>query len=101
MPQFEFDPAKSALNKLKHGIDFKEAQGIWKDPKSIEAPAIGVSEPRFQVLGRALGKLWSAIITYRHGTIRIVSVRRARERERQKYEEIARKKEKDFDGRTT
>ena len=26
---FEFDPDKSASNKLKHGIDFMEAQDLW------------------------------------------------------------------------
>ncbi len=28
---FEFDPGKSATNKTKHGIDFVEAQALWKD----------------------------------------------------------------------
>jgi len=29
--KFEFDPAKSKLNKLKHGVDFIEAHGdmVW------------------------------------------------------------------------
>jgi uncharacterized DUF497 family protein len=30
-PQFEFDERKSRLNKLKHGIDFVEAQALWED----------------------------------------------------------------------
>jgi uncharacterized DUF497 family protein len=29
--KFEFDPAKSASNKDKHGIDFVEAQVLWAD----------------------------------------------------------------------
>jgi uncharacterized DUF497 family protein len=28
--QFEFDPQKSGRNKAKHGIDFVEAQALWK-----------------------------------------------------------------------
>jgi uncharacterized DUF497 family protein len=28
MPLFEFDPAKSEANKVKHGIDFEEAQEL-------------------------------------------------------------------------
>ena len=27
---FEYDPAKSTTNKAKHGIDFDEAQVLWK-----------------------------------------------------------------------
>jgi hypothetical protein len=29
--KFEFDPNKSASNKIKHGIDFEEAQKLWLD----------------------------------------------------------------------
>jgi hypothetical protein len=36
---FEFDPAKSAANKVKHGIDFVEAQAIWRDDNRLERPA--------------------------------------------------------------
>lgn len=28
---FEFDPAKSAANANKHGIDFVAAQALWSD----------------------------------------------------------------------
>ena len=27
---FDFDPQKSAINRTKHGIDFAEAQALWK-----------------------------------------------------------------------
>ena len=36
MLRFAFDPAKSAANKLKHGIDFIEAQALWEDVNRIE-----------------------------------------------------------------
>ncbi|MDR1264278.1 MAG: BrnT family toxin [Propionibacteriaceae bacterium] len=29
--RFEWDPAKSASNKLKHGVDFEEANAMWRD----------------------------------------------------------------------
>ena len=32
MHEFEFDPAKSEANLLKHGIDFTEAQTLWRIP---------------------------------------------------------------------
>lgn len=28
---FEFDSAKSDANKMKHGLDFIEAQALWND----------------------------------------------------------------------
>jgi uncharacterized DUF497 family protein len=83
--RFEFDPVKSTANKDKHGIDFVEAQVLWNDPDRIEIPARHTTEPRSQVIGRIGRDVWSAFITYRHETIRIVSVRHARKEERDAY----------------
>jgi uncharacterized DUF497 family protein len=82
---FEFDPKKSAANLAKHGIDFVEAQVIGSDPDRLEVPARSLQEPRYQVIGRIGQKTWSAFITYRHETIRIISVRRARPEEEERY----------------
>ena len=83
--RFEFDAAKSAANKLKHGIDFVEAQALWADPDRLETPARTVDEPRYQGIGRIDETSWSAFITYRHEAIRIISVRRARPEEEARY----------------
>jgi uncharacterized DUF497 family protein len=78
---FEFDPKKSAANRLKHGIDFLEAQRIWDAPYLVERPARSLTEARFRVLGLIDTTLWAAIVTYRHDHIRLISVRRARQEE--------------------
>lgn len=83
--RFEFDPQKSAVNKVKHGIDFVEAQALWEDPDRLEIQARSLDEPRSQVIGRIDQNTWSAFITYRHETIRIISVRRARPEEEARY----------------
>ncbi len=83
--RFEFDEPKSAANRVKHGVDFIEAQEIWTDPDRIETPARSLDEPRYQVLGRLGETLWSAFVTYRDETIRIISVRRARPEEEARY----------------
>lgn len=82
---FEFDPEKSVANKLKHGIDFVEAQAIWSDVDRLEVPARSLDEPQHQVVGRVGTNTWSAFITYRHEQIRIISVRRARPDEEARY----------------
>lgn len=84
--KFEFDPSKSAGNKLKHGLDFHEAQALWDDPDLIEIPVQTVDEPRYLVVGMIEGKHWSGIITYRGDQIRIISVRRSRKEEVEIYE---------------
>jgi len=38
-PQFEFDERKSRINKLKHGIDFVEAQELYQDEALAEIAA--------------------------------------------------------------
>ncbi len=84
--EFEFDAKKSSSNKMKHGIDFSEAQKLWDDPDLIEIPVRTSDEPRFLVVGRISDRYWSGVITYRGDKIRIISVRRARKEEVNIYE---------------
>ncbi|MFZ2391195.1 BrnT family toxin [Rhodoferax sp.] len=86
MNSFEFDVAKSESNRIKHGIDFAEAQSLWNDPMLLEIPAKTEDEPRFLVIGLIDGKHWSAVMTYRGANIRWISVRRARTEEVALYE---------------
>lgn len=86
--RFEYDPAKSAKNRVKHGIDFNDAMALWNDPLLVEVPAKVSDEPRFLALGRIETKVWAAVYTYRGDRIRIISVRRARKQEVEHYESI-------------
>ncbi|MEH2195156.1 MAG: BrnT family toxin [Nostoc sp.] len=52
----------------------------------IEIPARTTDQPRFLVIGKIIGKYWSAVITYRSDKIRIISVRRSRAEEVNIYE---------------
>lgn len=84
---FEFDPAKSASNAEKHGIDFNEAQALW-DPAPISVVSNQHAlERRELAIGRIGDRVWTAIITRRDERIRIISVRRARANEEQIYEQ--------------
>ncbi len=83
--EYEFDEQKSKANKVKHGIDFVEAQTLWEDIDLLEIPARTEDEPRSIVIGKIGDKHWSAIITCRHEKIRIISVRRSRREERELY----------------
>jgi len=84
--EFEFDRRKNQTNKEKHGIDFVEAQALWKDPDRIEIPAVTIDEPRFIVIGKISDTHWSTIVTYRGEKIRIISVRRSIREEIDIYE---------------
>jgi len=82
---FVYDLAKSRSNRLKHGIDFTEAQKLWEDPRLLERRARTDGETRFRLTGCIDNTMWTAIVTYRGDMIRIISVRRARNNERQAY----------------
>lgn len=84
--EFEFDPQKSQINLAKHKIDFITAQELWSDKQAIGIPLKTMREERWAVIGRINGKLWTAIVTYRGRTIRLISVRRARKEEEARYE---------------
>ena len=86
MQKFEYDQSKSLANLAKHGIDFLVAQQLWNDPEALEVKAKSDDEERFIVIGLIEDKHWSAIITYRNDSIRLISVRRSRKQEVLLYE---------------
>jgi uncharacterized DUF497 family protein len=86
---FIFDADKSALNREKHGIDFREAQALWLDERLVRFAAKDGAgeEKRYLFIGMIGVRHWSAIVTYRGEDIRIISVRRARDKEIEAYED--------------
>lgn len=86
MYHFEYDDKKSASNLKKHGIDFAMAQELWLDPDLIQVQAKSENEYRFLIIARISNKHWSAVITHRGNTIRIISVRCSRKTEVEIYE---------------
>jgi len=83
---FEFNEQKSQANLLKHGINFIDAQTLWDDPRLLEIPAKTEDEPRYLLIGLINVKHWSAVITYRNESVRLISVRRSRSEEVALYE---------------
>jgi uncharacterized DUF497 family protein len=86
MNGFQYDDDKSRANLEKHGIDFLAAQALWDDPDLLEVQARCDDEPRFLLVGLIGLKHWSAVVTYRDGAIRLISVRRSRKKEVELYE---------------
>jgi uncharacterized protein len=69
-------------------MDFVEARALWKS-KVVLLSAKDVVEKRYMVIGTIGSQHWSAIITYRGTTIRIISVRKSTSLEIEAYEKIA------------
>lgn len=87
MPDFEYDAAKSASNKDKHGIDFDEAKALWNDENRIILDTAFVVEKRFLTVGLIDGRMWTAVYTQRRERFRLISVRRSRNDEIKVYED--------------
>jgi uncharacterized DUF497 family protein len=83
--QFEFDPGKSEKNRLKHGIDFLTAQNLWQDESRLIVPARSEGESREAIIARLGEAYWTGIYTVRAEKIRLISVRRSRDEEKQNY----------------
>lgn len=84
--KFEWDYNKSSSNKSKHGIDFDKTKELWLDENRIEIRVPYPIEDRWIVIGKLQKKIWTAIYTIRSESIRIISVRRARKKEVELYE---------------
>ncbi|MDD2600602.1 MAG: BrnT family toxin [Kiritimatiellae bacterium] len=85
--QLEYDNSTSESNKLKHGLDFVEAQVLWEDRERLLVPARTQDEPRFLPIGKIKSTHWSAIFTLRGEVVKIISVRQSRKNEVNHYEE--------------
>ena len=86
MITFEFNEQKSQANLLKHGINFIDARALWDDPRLLEIPAKTEDELRYLMIGLINEKHWSAVVTYRNESVRLISVRRSRPEEVALYE---------------
>lgn len=82
---FEFDLKKSESNKQKHGIDFEEAQSLWLDYRRVEIRARTEGELRYLIIAKLNDDIWSAVFTLRSDVIRIISVRKSRNNEKEIY----------------
>jgi len=87
---FEWDPAKEARNRRKHGVSFAEAGTVFGDPLSKTYPDLDHSEQeeRYLTLGVSESGRILVIAHLEEGdTIRIINARQATRRERRFYEE--------------
>lgn len=100
--RFEWDVAKNAANKRKHGVDFKTALRVFADPFALsEQDRIEEGEPRWRTMGLVEGHLLLLVAhTVREEgddetseeveIIRIISARKADRKERRRYEDESR-----------
>ena len=80
--EFEWDEAKNAANRRKHGFDFAYAIRIFDRPVRHLAARRKGEERRLIATGQVEGRFISVVYTRRNGRYRIISARPARRNER-------------------
>ena len=86
---FKWDEQKETENLKKHGISFQEAKTVFNDPLSVTSSDSlhSIDEERFIDLGlSSQGRLLIVVYTERQQNIRIISCRKATNKERNFYE---------------
>lgn len=85
---YEWDNNKNALNKTKHGYGFESAVDIFKQSVYESLPFVHNGEERKFAIGSLQGEEVTVIFCERSGKRRIISIRRARDYERNIYKQF-------------
>lgn len=86
--EYEWDAAKAAENRRRHGIDFMDSIAAIEDPNRLEEidSRVEYGEERIRVIGMAFGNVLFVVTTMRgDNTCRIISARRATRYEQERY----------------
>ncbi|MEM6842299.1 MAG: BrnT family toxin [Bacteroidota bacterium] len=88
---FEWDEHKNQTNIAKHGYDFKDVSKALLQSDFVYRYSSSYSdEDRTVAICLFAGHLVAIVYTLRNENIRIISIRKARKKERQDYEKAER-----------
>jgi uncharacterized DUF497 family protein len=85
--EIEFDPAKDRANVAKHGVSLARARDLsWELAVGSEDTRFDYGERRFSELVPLSSEVFSVTYTQRGQVRRIISLRKANRRERNRYD---------------
>lgn len=85
MPKIEFDPDKDALNVKRHKLSLAAFAGFDEEVVMRVDDRFDYGETRFRGVGRINGVPHAVVITWRGDTMRLISFRRAHEKELRRH----------------
>jgi uncharacterized protein len=86
--QYEWDAAKAAANLRKHGIAFDTIEDFeWASAFVVADDRFDYGEKRWLAIGMIGSRLHSMVFTIRKDRICVISLRRAKLKERKLYHE--------------
>jgi uncharacterized DUF497 family protein len=84
--ELEWDEAKRRSNLRKHGLDFDDAKFLdWDNATIVEDTRFAYSEPRYWAFARWNGRLHMVAFCIRGDKVRVISFRRANDREARRH----------------
>lgn len=85
---FDFDPAKDAANRDKHGLPLIFGWRVFDDPvHTVLASFRPVDgEDRYKAVGMVDGRLFTSVYVFRGEGVRLISVRRSNAGEQRDYD---------------
>ena len=88
--EFEWDDGKSEACFQKRGFDFAYATQVFLDPDRtvLSDERMIYGESRYQVYGTVTKQLFVVVFTQRKGRLRIISARKANQREVKRYRRL-------------
>lgn len=85
--EFEWDEGKRASNLAKHGVDFAQVEAFeWSTATIFADSRRPYGESRWLALGTMSGRVHAVVFTARGDRIRIISARRANNKEVRRHE---------------
>jgi uncharacterized DUF497 family protein len=89
--EFEWDETKSDACFTERGFDFAYVAQAFFDPDRLVEidDRYDYGEERYRLMGRIQGRLFVVVYTLQNGVIRIISARKANQREIKRYEDCA------------
>lgn len=79
--EYAFDLSKEEENRVKHGIGLSDFDGFDEEPLVLVDARHDYGETRFRAFGRIDGRGHCLVYTIRDGAMRLISFRRARDKE--------------------
>ncbi|MCA3594606.1 MAG: BrnT family toxin [Methylobacterium sp.] len=83
--EIEFDEVKRVENIRKHGIDFKACIPVFLDGNSFDTRSDRSGEQRCILIGALNSRVFAVVYTIRGERLRIISARKARKPEVEKW----------------
>ena len=85
--RYVFDPAKDAVNRAKHGVSLALAEILFAGPHVSMADRFNYGEVREVAFGLINNRLFVCVYADREAERRVISLRKANQREVKRYRE--------------